>query len=125
ALLLGIYRPASQTMIHRLFRGSHHSPLATRHFFRRAWRLPRLGRGALCALCVNSFFFFSSACPAQNLDKPLQSIDEDITAFAYAPDGRIAYSVYRRVKTKVYDALEHDDIWIQDAGGKRRRLLEG
>src|SRR2546421_6301993 len=62
---------------------------------------------------------------AQNLDKPLQSIDEDITAFAYAPDGRIAYSVYRRVKTKVYDALEHDDIWIQDTGGKRRRLLEG
>jgi dipeptidyl aminopeptidase/acylaminoacyl peptidase len=62
---------------------------------------------------------------AQNLDKPLQSIDEEITAFAYAPDGRIIYSVYRRVKTKVYDALEHDDIWIQDAGGKRRRFLEG
>ncbi len=62
---------------------------------------------------------------AQNLDKPLQSIDEEITAFAYAPDGRIVYSVYRRVKTKVYDALEHDDIWIQDASGKRRRLLEG
>jgi hypothetical protein len=62
---------------------------------------------------------------AQNLDKPLQSIDEEITAFAYAPDGRIVYSVYRRVKTKVFDALEHDDIWIQDAGGKRRRLLEG
>jgi hypothetical protein len=62
---------------------------------------------------------------SQNLDKPLQSIDEEITAFAYAPDGRIVYSVYRRVKTKVYDALEHDDIWIQDAAGKRRRLLEG
>src|SRR5467141_4347452 len=62
---------------------------------------------------------------AQNLDKPLQSIDEEITAFAYAPDGRIVYSVYRRVKTKLYDALEHDDIWIQDAAGKRRRLLEG
>ncbi len=61
---------------------------------------------------------------AQNLDKPLQSIDEEITAFAYAPDGRIAYSVYRHFKTKEYD-LEHDDIWLQDAGGKRRRLLEG
>jgi dipeptidyl aminopeptidase/acylaminoacyl peptidase len=61
---------------------------------------------------------------AQNIDKPLQSIDEDITAFAYAPDGRIVYSVYRRLKTKAYD-LEHDDIWLQDAGGKRRRLLEG
>ena len=48
---------------------------------------------------------------AQNLDKPLQTIDEEITAFAYAPDGRIAYSVYRHFKTKEYD-LEHDDIWL-------------
>jgi len=61
---------------------------------------------------------------AQNLDKPLQTIDEEVTAFAYAPDGRLAYSVYRRVKTKAYD-LEHDDIWIQDANGKRHRILEG
>jgi hypothetical protein len=61
---------------------------------------------------------------AQNLDKPLQSIDEEITAFAYAPDGRIVYSVYRKLKTKAYD-LEHDDIWLQEPNGKRRRLLEG
>ncbi len=67
-------------------------------------------------------------CPAparaQNLDKPLQSIDEDITSFAYAPDGRIVYSVHRNFKTKLYD-LEHDDIWLQDPNGKRHRLLEG
>jgi len=80
--------------------------------------------------CCSLFCLVAGCCSlpaarAQNLDKPLQSIDEDITAFAYAPDGRIVYSVYRRVKTKVYDALEHDDIWIQDLGGKRRRLLEG
>jgi dipeptidyl aminopeptidase/acylaminoacyl peptidase len=62
---------------------------------------------------------------AQDLEKPLQSIDEDITAFSFAPDGRIVYSVYRKVKTKQYDALEHDDIWLQEANGKRRRLLEG
>jgi WD40 repeat protein len=62
---------------------------------------------------------------AQDLDKPLQSIDEDITSFAFAPDNRIAYSVHRTVKTKQYDALEHDDIWLQDSNGKRRRLLEG
>jgi len=60
---------------------------------------------------------------AQNLDKPLQTIDEEITAFAFASDGRIAYSVYRRLKTKLYE-LEHDDIWVQDASGKRRRLLD-
>jgi hypothetical protein len=64
------------------------------------------------------------AASAQDLDKPLQSIDEDITAFAYMPDGRIVYSAHRNFKTKLYD-LEHDDIGLQDAGGKRRRLLEG
>jgi hypothetical protein len=78
----------------------------------------------LCGLCVASFFFSSSPARAQNLEKPLQSIDEEITAFAIAPDGRIVYSVYRNLKTKKYD-LEHDDIWLQEVGGKRRRLLEG
>src|SRR5258707_3659792 len=72
---------------------------------------------ALLPLC------FLPAARAQNLDKPLQSIDEEITAFAYAPDGRLVYSVYRRVKTKVYDALVQNDIWVQDAAGKRRRIL--
>src|SRR5262249_1073619 len=33
----------------------------------------------LCALCVNSFFSFSVS--SQDLDKPLQSIDEEVTAF--------------------------------------------
>jgi hypothetical protein len=61
---------------------------------------------------------------AQDLDKPVQNIDEDITAFRFAPDGRIAYAVNRPFKTKQYD-LEHDDIWIQDAGGKRRRIFVG
>jgi len=56
------------------------------------------------------------ATRAQDLDKPLQSIDEEITAFAYAPDGRIVYSVNRKFKTKFYD-LEHDDIWLQEASG--------
>jgi Tol biopolymer transport system component len=77
----------------------------------------------LCALCVTSFLFLSSA-RAQNLDKPIQSIDEEITAFGLGPDGRIAYSVYHNFKTKKYD-LEHDDLWMQDPGGKRRRILEG
>jgi len=78
----------------------------------------------LCALCVNCFFFFSSATPAQNPEKPLQTIDEEVTAFAYSSDGRLVYSAYRKVKTKAYD-LEHDDIWLQDAAGKRRRIFEG
>lgn len=61
---------------------------------------------------------------AQNLDKPSSSIDDEITAFSFGPDGGIAFSVYHNFKTKKYD-LEHDDIWIQEARGKRRRILEG
>jgi len=78
-------------------------------------------------LCVISFLFFSSftqICVPQRLDRPVSSIDEEITAFSVAPDGRVAYGVRRNAHSKKYD-FEHDDIWIQDAGGKRRRILEG
>ena len=71
--------------------------------------------------------YISCAAPparAQDLDKPLQNIDEEVTAFSFAPDGRIVYSVRRNIKTKKYD-LQHDDIWIQDTNGKRRRILQG
>jgi WD40-like Beta Propeller Repeat len=61
---------------------------------------------------------------AQDLDKPVQTIDEDITAFSYAPDGRIVFSVRRMFRHKKYD-LQRDDIWLQDSGGRRRRLLLG
>jgi hypothetical protein len=78
-------------------------------------------RLAFTFLCAAPF----SAVPATGqVDKPVQSIDEEITSFSVAPDGRIAYGVRRNVKTKKYD-VQHDDIWIQDAGGKRRRILEG
>ena len=38
-----------------------------------------------------------------DVEKPLQTIDEDISAFAFGPEGRIVYSVRRNVKTKLYD----------------------
>jgi dipeptidyl aminopeptidase/acylaminoacyl peptidase len=81
----------------------------------------------LCAMaCIFVACDWQSAVRAQSLDleKPLLNIDEDISAFAYSPDGRIVYSVRRQFHTKQYD-LERDDIWIQDTNGKRRRLLQG
>ena len=64
--------------------------------------------------------------PAQtlNTDKPVMNVDEEVTAFAYAPDGRIVFSVRRMFKTKKYD-LQRDDIWLLETNGKRKRLLEG
>jgi hypothetical protein len=77
-----------------------------------------------CLLAV-----FVLCCPlrqasAQQLDKPLQTIDEEITGFAFAPDGRIVYAVNRGFKTKKYD-LEHDDIWIAETNGKKKRIFQG
>lgn len=77
----------------------------------------------LTAAALMLLFAFSPA-RAQQLDKPLQTIDDEITAFAFAPDGRIVYAVNRGFKTKKYD-LEHDDIWITDSSGKRKRILQG
>src|SRR5277367_4752585 len=83
------------------------------------------GLRVFCALlCAILSCCAMAPARAQDLDKPFQTIDEEITAFAFAPDGRIVYAVRRPFKTKKYD-LEHDDIWVQDAGGKRRRILQG
>jgi dipeptidyl aminopeptidase/acylaminoacyl peptidase len=82
------------------------------------------GRTFRFVLAVLAGIGWLASVRAQDLDKPVQNIDEDITAFGYAPDGRIAYAVNRPFKTKQYD-LEHDDIWIQDVGGKRRRIFVG
>src|SRR5579863_3040080 len=79
----------------------------------------------LCALMLFlTSCVFVPAVHAQDLDKPLQNIDDEITAFSFAPDGRIVYSARRNIKTKKYD-LQHDDIWLQETNGKRRRLLQG
>src|SRR4029077_16087159 len=81
---------------------------------------------SLCApwLCGIFLFAFSPPAAAQSLDKPTTTIDEDITAFAFAPDGRIVYSVRRMFRNKKYD-MQRDDIWIQDTGGHRKRIFQG
>ena len=58
------------------------------------------------------------------MDKPVTNVDEEVTAFAYSPDGRIVFSVRHMFKTKKYD-LQRDDIWLLENNGKRKRLLEG
>ncbi len=81
----------------------------------------------LCSLvCVVIGCCSLPAARAQSpdIEKPLLNIDDDISAFAFAPDGRIVYSARHHFHTKQYD-LERDDIWLQDTGGKRRRLLQG
>jgi hypothetical protein len=86
-------------------------------------RFPRLPHLGIVLFSLFSCFLIPPA-HVQDLDKPLQNIEEEITAFSFSPDGRIVYSVRRNIKTKKYD-LQHDDIWLQETNGKRRRLLQG
>lgn len=61
---------------------------------------------------------------AQNLDKSVMNVDEEVTSFSYAPDGRIVFSVRKMFKTKKYE-LQRDDIWLLETNGKRKKLLDG
>ncbi|HEX9144073.1 MAG TPA: hypothetical protein VGA09_07360, partial [Candidatus Binatia bacterium] len=80
----------------------------------------------LCAvsLCGGFFHLTPQSAKAQSLDKPSITVDEDVTAFAFAPDGRIVYAVRRMFKNKKYD-MQRDDIWIRDTGGRSKRIFQG
>ncbi|MGA2481658.1 MAG: hypothetical protein ABSF92_00905 [Candidatus Acidiferrales bacterium] len=80
-----------------------------------------IGSVAACLLWMSAPL---APVPARAQDKPLASIDDDCTAMAFAPDGRLAYAVRHEIKTRQY-VLERDDIWILTVEGKRRRLING
>jgi hypothetical protein len=83
---------------------------------------------ALCCVLLLSGLPVSPGAPmaaaGQSLDKPSVNIDEDITAFGFAPDGRIAYSVRKLYHNKKYD-MQRDDIWVADARGHGKRIFTG
>lgn len=92
---------------------------------RKSIRLPLLR--TLCALYLCGlplFLSFPQIVHAQDLDKPSVNIDEDVTAFAFAPDGRVVYSVRRMYRNKKYD-MQRDDIYLRDTGGRTKRLFQG
>ncbi len=65
-----------------------------------------------------------AAPPARAQDTPSSTIDDEVTAMAFASDGRLVYAARRLFKTRLYD-LQRDDIWLQGADGKRRRIVNG
>ena len=78
----------------------------------------------LFAFSVSVFLLSADGLPAQDLDKPSVNIDEDVTAFAFAPDGRVVYSVRRMYQNKKYD-MQRDDIFLRETGGRTKRIFQG
>ena len=86
----------------------------------------RISARHVLALCAGLLLGLSLSLAAggQTLDKPSVNIDEDVTAFGFAPDGRIAYSVRKLYHNKKYD-MQRDDIWVADTHGRGKRIFTG
>jgi hypothetical protein len=61
---------------------------------------------------------------AQNMERAVVTVDDEVTAFTYAPDGRIVFSARKMYKAKKYD-LERDDIYVLEQNGKRKKIFSG
>ncbi len=61
---------------------------------------------------------------AQQSPAPRITVDDDCTALAYAPDGRLAYAT-RHVFNLQKFQVQRDDIWILEKDGRRRKILNG
>ncbi len=85
----------------------------------------RLRPGARQVLSAASLVLFTAVVAAAPLgEKPLYTIDEDCTAFAFSHDGRIAFAVHHVFSQHKFD-LERDDFWISDSGHGKHKILNG
>jgi len=80
----------------------------------------RIARAVIAALLISSL----PSAFAQNMEKAVVTVDDEVTAFTYAPDGRIVFSARKMYKAKKYD-LERDDIYVLEQNGKRKKIFSG
>jgi len=80
----------------------------------------RIAQAVIAALMISSL----PSAFAQNMDKAVVTVDDEVTAFTYAPDGRIVFSARKMYKAKKYD-LERDDIYVLEQNGKRKKIFSG
>ena len=94
-------------------------------FFLRAIRI-RVGY-LMCCLCVAAAFLMPAGAALGQTQPQIRAqitVPNDCTAFAWAPDGRIAYAAKHVLETKKLD-IERDDIWILEKNGTRREIFFG
>lgn len=81
-----------------------------------------LVRAVLTATLLATIFV-ARRLPAQEA-APTLTVNEDCTAFAIGPGGRIVYSVRRVFGERSYD-LQRDDFYLSDPGKKDRQIING
>ena len=104
-VLLSFSNFKSQISNSRFLLATRHAPLATAAAF------------LACML-----FLLAPSAAAQAT--PALTIDEEVTAFSFSSDGRIAFAV-RNVFGVRKLQLQRDDIWVATMDGKKTRIVEG
>lgn len=88
---------------------------------------PKTRRTFASALAGMGLFLLALAlclpAPAQN-PAPRTEVDDECTALAFAPDGRLAYSTRHVFNLQKFE-IQRDDIWVLEKDGKRRRIVNG
>jgi Tol biopolymer transport system component len=88
------------------------------------WESSAFRRFLVAAVLCSVATSLPLAHPAWPQEKPAQTVEEWCTAFAFAPDGRIAYSVRRVYSSRRID-YQRDDIWVLYPDGKRKKIVNG
>ncbi len=56
--------------------------------------------------------------------KQVATFDQDVQAFAISQDNQIVYAVQRMKRVKKI-IVEHDDFWVGNIDGKRKKIIDG
>lgn len=86
------------------------------------WKKQASAPAQTAAAWLAALLLFPLLLAGQN--KPSFKVDEWVTAFAYSDSGRLAYAT-RNLFSENKVRLQRDDIWVADARGRKRRILEG
>jgi dipeptidyl aminopeptidase/acylaminoacyl peptidase len=90
----------------------------------RALRLThKLSNYILPGTLMISGAIFCPTAPAQN-PVPRATFEGECTAMAFAPDGRLAYSIRHVFDIRTLQ-VQRDDIWVLESDGRRRKIVNG
>jgi hypothetical protein len=56
--------------------------------------------------------------------KQVAVFDQDVQAFSISQDNHVVYAVERMKRIKKL-IVEHDDFWVGDVDGKKRKIIDG
>jgi len=86
--------------------------------------IPRERHVTRAAMALAALLVLAAVASAIPQQKPMGTIDEDCTAFAFNRDGRLAFAVHHVFKEHKFE-IQRDDFWIGEPGKGKKKILNG